>query len=93
MTIKILSKAPPAAPPGFTPEQAQWIWDIISDHYKDLLTMFAKIFSGEFEFIVDGNNPGDDGNWLLIISGDDFIVQRRESAAWVDKWTFEADGT
>ena len=57
------------------------IYRIISRRINWLL---ARVLSGGYEFIVDGNEPGDDGNWRIIIESGDLKFQKRVSGAWAD---------
>ena len=67
----------------------QWIesriYRIISRRINCLLD---RILSEGLELIVDGNEPGGDGNWRITISGDDLLVQKRISGAWDTGHTF-----
>ncbi len=47
--------------------------------------LLSNTNDGFHEWIKDGNSPGDDGNWRIAIDGDNFIAQRRESSAWVQR--------
>ncbi len=45
--------------------------------------MLDRLGNGSsYEFIDDGNEAGDDGNWRIIISGDDLATQKRIGGAW-----------
>jgi hypothetical protein len=35
-------------------------------------------------------SPTSNGSWRLKVSGDDLIIERRESDAWVEKGRFQA---
>lgn len=37
---------------------------------------------GSVEIIVDGNGPGEDGNWRFIIVGNNLEVQKRIGGSW-----------
>ncbi len=43
---------------------------------------------GRYEFLKPGNTYGDDGNWGLLIVGDNWHVQVRISGVWQDSWDF-----
>ncbi len=49
-----------------------------------LIDSFALHMDNDFryEFIKSGNAIGDNGNWSLIIVGDNFEVQVKISGAW-----------
>lgn len=51
-----------------------------------------RIIDGGIEFPPDGSGPGDDGNWRFLVSGDEFITQKRVSSAWVNVHTFSGGG-
>jgi len=42
------------------------------------------------ELVPTGSLVGDDGNWRFYLSGNNLTVQRKESGAWVTKWSFES---
>ncbi len=50
--------------------------------------MLNRVLSEGFEFIVEGNEPGDNGNWIITISTDDLVVQKRVSGSLTTVWTF-----
>jgi hypothetical protein len=57
------------------------IYKIISRRINWLL---RRVLSEGFEFIVEGNEPGDDGNWRIIIISGDLQYQKRVSSTWVN---------
>lgn len=57
------------------------IYRIISRRINWLLD---RILSEGFEFIVEGNEPGADGNWRIIPINGDLKFQKRVNSAWVD---------
>lgn len=61
------------------------IYEICSRRINWLL---RRVLTEGYEFIVEGNEPGDDGNWQIIINGDDLIIQKRVSGAWITTNTF-----
>lgn len=44
--------------------------------------------AGSVEIIASGNVAGDNGNWQLIIVGNNFEVQKRIGDAWVSAGRF-----
>lgn len=57
------------------------IYKIISRRINWLLD---RITSDGIELIPEGSEPGDDGNWRIIIIGTDLHFQRRVSGSWSD---------
>ncbi len=67
------------------------IYKIVSRRINWLLD---RVQSGGLEIIAEGNEPGDDGNWLLkiadaadeaagnVTAANDLLVQRRISGVW-----------
>lgn len=55
------------------------IYAVVSRRINWLLN---RVLSEGFEFIVEGNEPGADGNWRIIVVGDDLVTQRRISGVW-----------
>jgi predicted Mrr-cat superfamily restriction endonuclease len=60
------------------------IYKIISRRINWILD---RVLSGGIEIIVEGNEPGDDGNWRIIIISGDLKFQKRVSSAWADAHT------
>ncbi|KKK65808.1 hypothetical protein LCGC14_2970400, partial [marine sediment metagenome] len=55
--------------------------------------LLDRVLSEGFEIIPDGNEPGDNGNWRIIVSSGDWKVQKRVSDVWVDSYlTVDSDG-
>lgn len=50
--------------------------------------LLDRILTDGYEFIVEGNEPGDDGNWRIIIISGDLKVQKRISGEWDTGHTF-----
>ncbi len=44
--------------------------------------LLDRVISDGFEIIPDGNAPGDDGNWRIIIVGANLEFQKRISGSW-----------
>ena len=55
------------------------IYKIISRRINWLLD---RITSDEIELIPEGSEPGDDGNWRIIVVGNDLQFQRRVAGVW-----------
>lgn len=87
--MDLISREVPTAPPGLSPELAQWLWDVLNNHYRDLLALANRTTVGNaLEFIATESEQGDDGNWRFIIDGDDFKVQKRISGTWETSKTY-----
>ncbi|HEB28386.1 MAG TPA: hypothetical protein ENI05_11535 [Porticoccus sp.] len=69
----------------------QWIenkiYRIVSRRINWLLN---RVISEGIELIVDGNEPGDDGNWRIIVISGDLRFQKRISGVWTQ--VFEIEG-
>ena len=55
------------------------IYKIISRRINWLLD---RITSDGIELIPEGSEPGDDGNWRIIVVGNDLQFQRRVAGVW-----------
>ena len=44
--------------------------------------LLDRVLSEGFEIIQDGNGPGDDGNWRIIVVGANLEFQKRISGSW-----------
>ncbi len=44
--------------------------------------LLDRVISDGFEIIPDGNEPGDNGNWRIIIEGANLEFQKRISSSW-----------
>ncbi len=69
----------------------QWIenkiYKIVSRRINWLLD---RVKDDSFEITASDAAIEADGNWRLFISGTDLLIQRRESGAWVTKFTIAA---
>ena len=87
----VTSKVYPNPKPGETLEEymPRYTRGITKEIYSR--TAFAINFllnianDGFFEFIKDGNTVGGDGNWRIIINGDDLRLEHRENGIWVHR--------
>ena len=57
------------------------IYRIISRRINWLLD---RVLSEGIEIIPEGNEPGDDGNWRIIVVSGDLTFQKRISSIWED---------
>ncbi len=62
------------------------IYRIISRRINWLLD---RVLSEGIEIIVDGNEPGGDGNWRLIVDSGNLLFQKRISGVWEIVWTIK----
>lgn len=46
--------------------------------------LLARVIDGGIEIIQSGGSAGDDGNWRIIIVGNNLRFQRKESGVWQD---------
>ncbi len=54
--------------------------------------LLDRVLSEGFELIVEGNEPGDDGNWRIFIESGNFKIQNKISGTWTTGSThFEGD--
>lgn len=60
------------------------IYRIVSRRINWLLD---RVLSEGLEIIPDGNAPGDDGNWRMIVVSGDLKFQKRVSSVWSDAHT------
>ena len=71
--------------PEYSARLLRWIEKELFFRISSRINFLLNIAQdGTFEIIVDGNTDGDDGNWRIDISSGDWIIQKRESGAWVD---------
>ncbi len=75
---------------GFSEELLSWIerriYNKISKRVNFLLT---RVNGQKLEIIADGNSDEDeDGNWKIIISSGNLIVQKRISGTWITSETY-----
>ena len=70
----------------YMPRYTRWITkELYSRNAFAINFLLSAANNGFYEFIKDGNVAGDDGNWRIVIVGDNLIAQRRESSAWVQR--------
>ena len=70
----------------FMPRLQRWIeMELYSRMAFAINFLLSNTNDGFHEWIKDGNVAGGDGNWRIVIDGDNFIAQRRESSAWVQR--------
>lgn len=60
------------------------IYRIVSKRINWLLD---RVLGEGLEIIPDGNEPGDDGNWRMIVVSGDLKFQKRVSSEWSDAHT------
>lgn len=85
----VLSKDFPNPRPGETleeymPKYTRWITKELHSRTAYAINFLLSVANNDFlEIIKDGNVAGGNGNWRLIIVGDDIQLEHRESDSWI----------
>lgn len=93
--MTLISREVQSAPPDFTPEQARWLWDVLNNHYRDLLRL-DSMNTDFYTEVAKGNVPGHSlirkfGNIEGVTAGIDYDVWEYGSiGTGVEKYTFSS---
>ena len=72
--------------PEYSARLLRWIEKELFFRISSRINFILDRVNDDFiEFVQDGNEIGDDGNWRIIINGNDLEMQRRESGTFVKK--------
>ena len=68
----------------YAPKLIRWITKELYSRNAFAINFLLSVANDNFlEIIKEGNVAGGEGNWRLIIVGDDIQMEHRESGSWV----------
>jgi hypothetical protein len=76
--------------PKETAEAYMQMGRYIAERDLNLAALFNELVENTIAGVIYLGDSTTDGSWRISVSGTTLLVQRRESSAWVTKWTFTA---
>lgn len=70
----------------YMPRYTRWITKELYSRMAFAINFLLSISNdGFFEFKLDGQVAGEDGNWRIIVNGADLRLEHLESGTWVHR--------